>query len=454
MADHLELFRQRMREAGLSEGVIKTFSVYYRQLVEGATGKLGRDSIDPPEPERIIDFATLPTGNPDDLRRLVVVKLNGGLGTSMGLSKAKSLLPVKNGLTFLDIITRQTLLLRKKAPVPLLFMDSFNTREDTLAYLAKYPELKLPELPLDFVQNKFPKVRRDDFAPLLLTDDSANWNPPGHGDIYLTLADSGILDSLLNSGYEYMFVANADNLGAVVDDRILSYFARMKLPFMMEVCQRTASDRKGGHLAQTKTGRLVLRESAQCPESEVAEFQDIEQYRYFNTNNLWINLKSLKALLSETEGTMTLPLILNPKEAGGVPVYQIETAMGAAISVFEGSGALLVPRSRFAPVKKTDDLLSIWSDAYCLTDDWRIELHSDLSVPPSVTLDERYFKNIDQLLDRCSKGIPSLLRCNSLNLIGDIRFGQGVEFEGSTTVQADIPVVLENEVLIGEVRIP
>jgi UTP--glucose-1-phosphate uridylyltransferase len=454
MPDHLDEFQNKMRHAGLSESVIRSFAAYYLQLIEGVTGKLGRDAIDPPNPARIVEYSDLPVGDPADLIKLAIVKLNGGLGTGMGLSRAKSLLPVKNGLNFLDIIARQTMLLRQRASTPLMFMNSYSTRDDTLAFLKKYPELKVADLPLDFVQNKYPRVRAEDFAPLALNDDEQNWNPPGHGDIYLTMAGSGVLDRLLELGYEYLFVSNSDNLGAVADERILSHFARNRLPFMMEVCRRTESDRKGGHLAETKTGRLVLRESAQCPELEIGDFQDIEVFRFFNTNNLWINLIALKERMDASMGMLHLPIILNPKTVEGVKILQVETAMGSAISVFEGAGALEVPRSRFAPVKKCDDLLAIWSDAYVLTDDHRIMLHPDRTDPPAVLLDERFFKSVDQLSDRCAGGIPSLLRCERLNLIGDVRFGAGVEFEGVVTLEASEPTTLQDEVFIGEVRLP
>jgi UTP--glucose-1-phosphate uridylyltransferase len=385
------------------------------------------------------------------LEKLVVIKLNGGLGTSMGLKKVKTLLKVKGELNFLDIIARQILELREESEknIPLLFMHSFNTRKDSLDYLKIYRDLPLDDLPLDFMQSKFPKIRQTDLAPLQNEDDHKNWNPPGHGEIYSILSSSGILDKLLKNGFEYAFISNSDNLGAIVDSKILSYFAEKKLPFLMEVCRRTEMDKKGGHLAQTRKGQLILRESAQCPAEELDKFQDINRYSYFNTNNLWINLKALKQKLFETNNLLPLQLILNAKEVDGIKVFQLESAMGAAISVFKGAKAILVNRDRFAPVKKTNDLLAIWSDAYKLTDDYRLVLNKR-SKPPKISLDERYYKTIEQLQEHFEFGIPSLRECNSLEINGDVYFGKGVRIIGEVKISKDVEleyITLQNEEL-------
>jgi UTP--glucose-1-phosphate uridylyltransferase len=291
-----EMFIDKMKKDGLNDIIIKTFINYYQKLVDGEKGKLSKSEIKKPSEEKIVDYNKLEKQANDHLHKLAIIKLNGGLGTSMGLKKAKSLLPVKGELTFLDIIAKQVLFLREKnkSQVPIIFMNSFNTQADTLSALAKYENIGKQVCPLDFIQNKFPKIRKDNFMPLENKDDTLNWNPPGHGDIYSCLAQEGIIDTLLKHGIEYVFVSNSDNLGALADLKILTYMIESQTPFMMEVCQRTEMDKKGGHLAETKDGRLILRESAQCPADEVEEFQDIELYNYFNTNNLWIELKALK----------------------------------------------------------------------------------------------------------------------------------------------------------------
>ena len=446
MLNHLLEFKEIMEKANLDEIVIRSFEKYYLQVLSGETGKLSEKDISPPDKTNIIDYQDLETPDSAHLEKLAVIKLNGGLGTSMGLRKAKTLLKVKDDLNFLDIISLQILHLRRETrkEIPLLFMNSFNTHHDSLFYLKKYPELKTGNLPLDFVQNKFPKIKQSDLSPLKNKNDNLNWNPPGHGEIYLVMQISGILDQLLNSGFEYVFISNSDNLGAVVDEKILGYFAENNLPFMMEVCQRSNMDRKGGHLAQTKSGQLVLREIAQCPENETEFFQNIDRYRYFNTNSLWVNLKALKKKLDENDNLLPLSLIVNPKKVEGEEVFHLETAMGAAISLFADSKAMVVNRDRFAPVKKTNDLLVVWSDAYKLQNDYRLVLEKDVKEPPKVYLDERYYKTIEQLEEHFKEGIPSLKKCRKLEIKNDVYFGKNVEFAGE--------VVISEKGMIEEIR--
>ncbi|MEA1973473.1 MAG: UTP--glucose-1-phosphate uridylyltransferase, partial [Candidatus Cloacimonadota bacterium] len=382
-----------------------------------------------------------------NLNKLAVIKLNGGLGTSMGLKKAKSLLPVKDGLSFLDIIAKQILNIRQKSDVqiPLILMNSFNTSYDSLNELSKYDNLKINDIPLDFLQNKFPKILQKDLTFLDDQDKKLNWNPPGHGDIYITLAQTKLIETLLDKGYEYLFISNSDNLGAIIDNKILNYFAKENLPFMMEVCSRTEADKKGGHLAQTKEGQLLLRETAQCPKNEISEFEDVNIYKYFNTNNLWVNLKGLKYKLEINNNMMLLPLIMNKKIVNDKHIYQIESAMGSAISSFKRSQALIVPRSRFAPVKKTNDLLAIWSDAYNLDESYQIKLSDKCKRPPIVELDPKYYKNIDQMKNRFKKGIPSLVNAKKITVRGDVSFGENVIIEDEVIIQSKKPIFIKDK---------
>ena len=201
-----------------------------------------------------------------------MIKLNGGLGTSMGMARAKSLLCVRRGLSFLDVIARQVLHLRREygATLPLIFMNSFRTSADTLAALARYDDLAVPGLPLEFLQNKEPKLRADDLRPVSWPRDPAmEWCPPGHGDIYTALMATGLFDQLIDAGYRYAFVSNSDNLGAVADARVAGWFAESGAPFAIEAVRRTTSDRKGGHFARRKAdGRIVLRETAQTAKAD------------------------------------------------------------------------------------------------------------------------------------------------------------------------------------------
>lgn len=451
MENHNETFSIKMQEAGLSENVIKNFLKQYQQLKEGSTGKLSRNDIEAPNRLNLINYETLTKVDESLLDKLAVIKLNGGLGTSMGLEKAKSLLPVKGELNFLDILSNQTIALRSKynSNMPLILMNSYNTQADSLKVLEKYKELKLDGLELDFLQNKYPRITQDDFSPTTFADDDLNWNPPGHGDIYSALLTSGLLDKLLEKNYKYAFISNSDNLGAVIDPLILTYMDKQEIPFIMEVCRRTEMDSKGGHLAQTKEGKLILREVAQCPEEELEEFQDIKKYCYFNTNNLWINLQKLKATLFENDNFLDLPLIVNPKVVEDTPVYQIETAMGSAISIFENSKAIVVPRSRFAPVKKTNDLLLIWSDVYKINSDYQIVMTEGLETAPTIELDERYYKTVEQLKSHF-KEVPSLIQCNSLKIIGNVHFGKDVAIIGDVVIKSEEKERISDTILNNE----
>jgi UTP--glucose-1-phosphate uridylyltransferase len=428
-----------MRSEGLPEVAIRTFRYYYEQLVSGDRGTLSRDEIDPvDEVPSVEDLRGTMEAGKAALRRAVVIKLNGGLGTSMGMTRAKSLLAVKGELTFLDLICRQILHMRERfeCRIPLLLMNSFRTREDSLAVLSRYGDLGAG-LGADFLQHKVPRIRADDLSPIEWPSaPELEWCPPGHGDIYTALVTSGMLEALLERGYSYAFVSNSDNLGAVLDLGILGWFASEGAPFAMEVKDRTEADRKGGHLARTKEGGLALREIAQCPEEERESFEDIRLYRYFNTNNLWVNLESLQGALAERDSVLGLPMIRNdktvdPTDSSSPGVIQLETAMGAAISVFPGARAIRVPAHRFAPVKTTNDLMRIWSDACVLSGDHRIvpaaEGYAEELV---IDLDPTFYKRIDDFVERLPHGAPSLVRCRRLTVRGDFRFGEGVSISG------------------------
>ena len=437
----------KMREEGLPEIAIDTFAHYEELLREGDQGTMPEDELEPLT--EMPSAEDLPDPAPAALERVVVLKLNGGLGTSMGMTAAKSLLEVKDGYTFLDVIARQVLHLREQygARIPLLLMDSFATHDDTLAALERYPDLALEGLPLDFMQGKVPKLLADSFEPVTWeADPSLEWAPPGHGDVFTSLATSGMLDMLLEQGYEYLFLSNSDNLGAVLDPRILTWFAREELPFVSEVVDRTEADRKGGHLARRgDDGGLVLREVAQVPDDDQEAFEDIGRHRFFNANNIWVNLGSLKRALDGRDGVLGLPMIVNkktvdPSDSSSPEVVQLETAMGAAIGVFDGAAAVHVPRARFAPVKTTSHLLVVRSDAYELADDWTVQLADGRDAAPIVELSSE-FKLLRDFESRFPAGPPSLVEAERLDVDGDVRFGRDVTVRGRVRVEgpAEIP---------------
>jgi UTP--glucose-1-phosphate uridylyltransferase len=438
---------EKMREDGAPDVAVDTFAHYYDQLASGETGSIPESDIEPVE--EVQDAERLPEAGEDAdelLDRTIVLRLNGGLGTSMGMTKAKSLIEAKDGLSFLDVIARQIIALRERhqARIPLVLMNSFATRDESLAALERYPGLSA-DLPPDFVQGRVPKIAQDGLAPVEWPDDpDLEWAPPGHGDIYTSLVTSGVLEQMLDKGYEYAFVANSDNLGAVLDPRIVAWFANEGLPFAMEVADRTEADKKGGHIARRREdGGLVLREVAQTPDEDLDSFQDTGRHRYFNTNNLWINLRALDEQLERRDGVLGLPMIVNsktvdPGDSSSPAVYQLETAMGAAIGVFEGAAALRVPRERFAPVKTTNDLLTVRSDAYALRDDGRVELVPERERRvPVVDLDSDHFKLLRDFEARFEHGPPSLRGCDRLTVAGDVAFGRDVVARGDVRVEND-----------------
>jgi UTP--glucose-1-phosphate uridylyltransferase len=434
----LRLATEKMTVAGVAPVAVAVFEHYYRELEAGATGLIREDTITPLLDPPRLDAVDVPDEQAREaLGRTVVIKLNGGLGTSMGMHRAKSLLPVRDGRTFLDLIVGQVRHARSRweARLPLVFMDSFRTREDTLAALSSYPDLAVAGLPLDFLQSQEPKLRADDLTPVTWpADPTLEWCPPGHGDIYPTLLSSGVLDALLDAGFRYASTSNADNLGAAPDARIAGWFAASGAPYAAEVCRRTAADRKGGHLAIRRAdGRLILRDTAQTAPDEMDFFTDTEHHPYFHTNNLWFDLRVLKDTLEARGGVLGLPLIRNekhvdPSDRTSPKVVQLECAMGAAVEVFEGATAIAVPRARFLPVKTTNDLLLLRSDAYDLGEDDVPRLAVEAA--PLVELDPAYYATITDFDARFPAGAPSLREATRLKVVGDITFGAGVSVRG------------------------
>ena len=433
---YLPSFIFKMERENLHPVVIDTFVHYYKEIVSGATGLISDKDIRPVTSDRIEDADRIQkyaeTGRHAS-SSAVMIKLNGGLGTSMGLTLAKSLLKIKNEKTFLEIILKQA----EKHHVKLSLMNSFSTHKDTLDALSK---IKPPDSPLLFLQNKFPKILQENLAPAGWPENpDLEWNPPGHGDIYSALYTSGTLKALLDQGIVYAFISNSDNLGATLDESLLGYFVENGLPFMMEVAPRTPSDVKGGHIARHKEGHHILRESAQCPEHELSAFRDIKRYGFFNTNNIWINLKVLHKLIQKS-GVVKLPLIRNPKtldprNENSPKVFQIETAMGAAISLFKGAAVIKVPASRFLPVKKCNDLLSIRSDRFIFSTENNLIANQNTGTKTiQIDLDPKYYGKIDLFDERFSRGAPSLTNCESLIIKGDVRFENNVTINGRVVI--------------------
>jgi UTP--glucose-1-phosphate uridylyltransferase len=439
----LQQARAKMADAGVDPVAVDVFEHYYRMVESGETGMIPESTIEPVDIPALAD-ADLHSPVPvDGLGRTVVVKLNGGLGTSMGLDRAKSLLEVREGLTFLDVIARQVLWAREEYGVrlPLVFMDSFRTSADTTQALAGY-DLSTDGLPLDFLQNKEPKLRADDLTPVTWeADPDLEWCPPGHGDLYPALRGSGLLDRLIEAGYTQAFVSNSDNLGATPDPGVAEWFARSGAPFAIEAVRRTPSDRKGGHFARrTADGRIVLRETAQTLEEDQDALADLSRHRYCSTNNLWFDLVAMRDELDRRDGVLGLAMIKNtktvdPSDPSSPEVIQIESAMGAAVEVFADAQLIEVTRARFLPVKTTNDLLVLRSDCYRLEESHHLVLEDGVDAVPFVDLDPKHYKLVGGFDARFPDGVPSLKGAEELVVEGDWTFGAGVTVTGRAHVQ-------------------
>ncbi len=444
---------EKMRAAGAHPEAITAFERAYARLESGETAMLPSSELEPAGDVPALE--DLPDADPAQaLSRVVVIKLNGGLATTMGLQQPKSLMEARDGKSFLEIIIGQTLALRRRHGVelPLALMDSESTQEPTLAELAKHPELGDEGLAPDFMQSVVPKLDAETLEPVSWPQASAlEWNPPGHGDVYGALRRSGMLDALLERGFRHAMIGNADNLGSSVDARIAAHVADNDIPFLMEVVQGTEADRKGGHVARRiSDSQLVLRETAQTPDSDEESFRDYRRWRWYNTNTLWVDLQVLAERLEQSEGVLELPLIINrktvdPRDPDSTPVIQLESAMGAAIGSFAGASLLHVPRTRFAPVKTTDDLLVLRSDVYELGEDLQVEpIAGRADRLPFVELDKRYYRLIDGFEQRFPSGPPSLREAERLVVHGDVTFGAGVRVKGAVELDVDEPTTVDD----------
>jgi len=448
----------KMREAGQPEEAIRSFEAAIEQVQRGDPTLLPSAELEPAR--GVPTLADLPEADPAQvLAHVAVIKLNGGLATSMGLRRPKSLVEAREGRTFLEIIVGQTLALRRlhRVSLPLLLMNSDATQTETLAALADLPDLPVDGLALDFLQDMMPKLDARTLQPVSWpAKPELEWYPPGHGAVYGALRSSGLLDALRERGFRYAMISNADNLGAEVDARIASHMAAEQIPFLMEVVQGTEADRKGGHIARRRSdGQLVLRETAQTPDADAESFRDFRRWRYYNTNTLWIDLEVLADTLERNSGTLDLPVIINrktvdPRDRSSTPVVQLESAMGAAIGSFPGARLLLVPRTRFAPVKTTDDLLVLRSDVYALGEDFTVAPIPERSGQlPFVELDPSYYKLIEDFGARFPAGPPSLREATRLVVRGDVTFGAGVVVRGEVELDAAEPRQIEPGTVLG-----
>lgn len=443
-----------------SEDNLDKFYELYERFLYAKESKLVWDKIEPPPADKIINYSDTEEVEEDMkaglLEKLAVLKLNGGLGTTMGCVGPKSAIEIRSDKNFLDLCVKQVDTLHKKYKVcvPLILMNSFNTERQTNRMIYSYKGIK------SFSQSVYPRISADTYLPVDLSYGTCAWYPPGHGDIFQSLLDSGTLDELLNEGKEYLFVSNIDNLAATVDFRILDHMIKTNRDFLMEVTNKTRADIKGGTLINYE-GALSLLEIAQVPPENKKDFTSVKKFRIFNTNSVWINLKILKELLKTKK--LELDIIKNKKKVDGMheEVIQLETAIGAAIKYFPNSAGIIVPRTRFYPVKTCSDLFLVQSNLF--TENGGGLAISKKRVYQTLPLVKLIGPNFNSVVtfQRSFKGIPDILELDHLTVSGNVRFGKNVTLKGTVIIIADdnssiqIPdgAILEDNILYGNLPI-
>lgn len=420
----------------VSDSDIDDFYDLFTRYVNTREHKIIWDNIKPPNENFVVKYEEIEDETDLDckniLNKLAVLKLNGGLGTTMGCVGPKSSIHVRGYENFIDMSVKHVDNLNKKhgLSVPLILMNSYNTERVTNKLLKRYSGVRT------FTQSIYPRMYADSLLPVSPNFHDAALYPPGHGNMFSALLKSGQLDELIKEGKEYLFVSNIDNLAATVDLKILNYIIENKIDFLMEVTNKTRADIKGGTLVEYD-GELRLLEIAQVASKHKSDFTSVRKFKIFNTNSVWINLKNLKELLVKNK--MPLDLIENRKvlPKSNEPCIQLETAIGSAIKYFEHAKGMIVPRSRFLPVKNTSDLFLVQSNIF-------IEKKGSLIINPKRIYDANpiirlvgpYYKNVNKYLERFD-GIPDILELDHLTISGNVRFGKNVVLKGSVIIIAD-----------------
>ena len=439
--DRLALdIRQQMETLQLPMEVIDNFLEMLRKTLTVEDSYVSLDSLSAPETSLLLNTAYDPArvNNLSEsgmklLDRVAVIKLNGGRSTTMGGEVPKGILIAKNGRSYLDIIAGQINAIQKHwgVEVPLFLMNSFFTHEPTIRVISR---LDIPVR--TFTQSQVPRLVSDTLAPLRTGTDE-DWVPPGHGDVYMSLRLSGLLEEMIAEGRRWAFISNLDNLAACLEPWILGLIESEGIEFLMEVTERTEEDRKGGTLV-VREGRLDLLEIAQVSPEERDRFMDINRFRVFNTNNIWVDLEALSRALDER--VLKLPIIQNIKHIAGTKVIQLETAMGSAIGSFSSAKGLLVTRDRFFPTKTVEDLFLLHTDVCILDSMDRLQRNPNrpqgLPSRPRVVFGSDFLDSplkIQSCFEDPSS--VSLVRAESLEVQGPVYFESDVKIVGKVKVQ-------------------
>jgi len=449
---------------------MKTFETMFKRylnIVKTPGGEyISWDTVKSPSAEMIQDMSALPKPAPESVKellgKLAVVKLNGGLGTTMGCTGPKSMVEAHDGMTFLDLIVEQLKEVNRTygVDVPLVLLCSFNTFSETQKVLPKYAKSGVRVF--TYLQSTHPRFDQATLLPvaekLYAADDE--WYPPGHVEVFPFLVSSGVYDTLAKEGKEYIFVSNVDNLGAVVDLSILNYIHTQKLDFAVEVTPKTMLDVKGGTLID-QNGQLRLLELAQVPREHIPDFESIRKFSIFNTNNMWVRMQAMKEIVDSGRIYTDLDIIVNRKPFKGRTVVQLEIASAASVSFFKRAAGICVPRNRFLPVKGTSDLFLLQSNLFKFVNGTatpnpeRMQVCGTMALPRARFGPE--FKFVKDFLARFPQGVPNIVGLEDLVVSGDVTFGKGVVLRGHVVIVAppgskiQIPAgtILENKLVQG-----
>ena len=200
------------------------------------------------------------------------------------------------------------------------------------------------------------------------------------------------------------------------------------LDFLMEVTPRTELDRKGGSVCfQDKA--LSLLERVQVASNQLAIFEDISYFQYFNTNTIWVRIEAIKEAIEHDR--LQLPVMINHKMVHQTEVIQFETAMGAAIRCFKNSACIHVERDRFFPVKKTSDLLLLQSNLVTKSEHGMLKWQQKKELP-TIHLSHEYqtITGYESLV----KQVPDISKLRELTVKGPVIFNQALRLSGKVSI--------------------
>jgi UTP--glucose-1-phosphate uridylyltransferase len=290
------------------------------------------------------------------------------------------------------------------------------------------------------------------------------WNPPGTGDVFFTLYHNGILQKLIDQGKEYLFLSNIENFGGVVGHsnfKLLNHLeSNPEIEFINEVAERHITDHLGGIFVRADDHKIKLLELSQIPQGQLDKFK-ANKFKYWNTNNIWIRLKSLKKAFDDHKFHLSV-LATVKKQDDHQELYQLTMPASTAIENFSHTQAVIVPRMRYREVKTTADLLILQSNLFKMTAEGSYSLNParPFNTIPVVKLGD-HFKTFADFAKRFKGSIPDMIELDHLTVSGDVYFGTNVTLKGNVIIVANhgevihIPdnAILENKIVAGTLRI-